>query len=283
MRRINKLTIQITCDGHGPEFVPEGFHLAPLQKLQSLYIDEGLSQEWKDHLFESISSSVRGDWSLGIHTPVTTITTLSDDAWGKIKTLNLLCGSSSSELDKMALKLSNVQQLFGTYNFWPSQDTPHCILQNIQVVSLRTDSKSFRRVKWPSLRELIVEEHCKAEANIDSELEPAHFACLTSMNIYSSRYPYHWFSNVSIPNLRHLRLKCFGDDTPIHKFSVDALDVFSLLLTLHLDPMPSDSHPSTLLRAYPISRSSQQYPRKTNSFDFQTRRTLPMRPNSFPV
>lgn len=219
---------------HEPNFVPERFLSAPLPNLERLGVSDGMSQRWKDELFESISLSTRNLRHLSISTKIETIRTLSDEAWNNIKVLEV---KEVIDLDPRILKLTSVEEMKGMIADWPSMATPHCSFPNLRQVSLLTHPRGIRRVQFPSLEHLGVFDTSEWEETIDdSTLECAEFPMLTRMVLCNLYDPAQWFSNVSMPNLENLEIHILA-----RVFEPPSLGAFAALRLLDIRSTCADS------------------------------------------
>ncbi|PVF95729.1 hypothetical protein CPB86DRAFT_799464 [Serendipita vermifera] len=237
IKRVESLMIDVRYnedeDGPRPHFVPEGFLLAPLPNLQRLRVSNGMSQQWKDELFESISLFTRNLRDLSVSTDLTTIKTLSDEAWGNIRVLNI---DVTTNLDNYLQKLTNLEELNGIILNWPGGDTPRCSYPNLRHLNAFAHPKGFRRVQFPNLERLIVTDSSEEDEIIDnSTLEFAEFPALTKLSLYDSNNPAKWFSNTSMPLLTDLRIHISA-----RSFELPPLGTFTKLRVLDIRSTSTD-------------------------------------------
>ncbi|PVF95730.1 hypothetical protein CPB86DRAFT_875471 [Serendipita vermifera] len=237
MKRIELLDIEVWNEGYQQiPSVLEGFQSAPLLNLRILCISRGMSQQWKDDLLRAVSSSSMKLTTLKTNAYITAIASLSDEAWGRIKSLELSRWDRPVDLDQNIQKISAVEKLENIPLCWPSHLTPRCTFQNLQAVRLYTMPRGFRQIEWPSIKELYIMEPCSTEANDSgADLEFINLPMLTTMRLRRSRDPQLWFSKVSMPSLSYLYLEISAET-----FKVPYLMAFTALRTLKVRSRAND-------------------------------------------
>jgi hypothetical protein len=256
MKRIETLFFEIRKDDHAPTFVPDGFRSAMLPNLRILRISDGMSQQWKDDLLQAVSASAMNLQVLKVHTHLVTLRSFPDEAWSRIRTLELTGLDSSRDLNEFIPKILTIETLNGAPYFWPSFQTPCCILQCVKNIILRAGPRSFRQVQWPSLEELNVTDHnIEWIDDDDSELDLIELPRLTTMYLWNSQCPARWFSQVSMPKLTHLYLETVSMDLMTLN-----LGGFVAIRTLVLRALVSDHHVISLVDNLPNLESFTSIP-----------------------
>jgi hypothetical protein len=156
---------------------------------------------------------------------------------------------SQEDFDQVIPKFPQVRRLENLPVGWPSEETTAMVFYNVQEGSLATNSGHFRRIEWPELRQLTVEEWTTSSPP-HSPLPFMALPSLESLDLVSEE-PYKWLSNITMPNLTSLEIEIPFLDVDSDGLKENPLSIFPTVKTFRLTSAVNDEMTIVLLRALP--------------------------------